>query len=384
MSLPRFLSTPRAAVMLVFAAFGATVGAFSGAIPALVRQTGISSELLGLALTGLTLANVVVFALGGMAARHFSNRIMLLLAMPLLALSLAIMLTAKSAALLFAAMLAHGLVIGLTDLIMNAEGSAVENDLRRPVFTAFHGAVSISIAFFAIFSSWLAARFGPVAVAGAASFVCALAWLAVFANVPARPLQTVTQRRAASVVTAPLILMGIIAGLAIACETSAMFWSAKLLDETAPQLAAITGLGVAFFGLCNAMVRFPGDALRAKFGDFRLMTASSLLAIAGFVSLSLSPSFAFSVFSFALVGLGTAIICPCIYNMAAAQIPSNRAAGLGFALLVAGAPRIAMPAIFGALSGAFSTKAAFGLCAGLMCAALLLMTALRSQPRLGA
>jgi hypothetical protein len=38
-----------------------------------------------------------------------------------------------------------------------------------------------------------------------------------------------------------------------------------------------------------------------------------------------------------------------------------------------------MPAVFGALSGAFSTNAAFGLCAGLMCAALLLMTALRAR-----
>ncbi len=363
--------------MLVFAAFGAVVGAFSGAIPALMRQSGVSSEVLGLALTGLTLANVAAFALGGAAARRFSNRSMLLLAMPLLALTLAVMLTGKSAALLFAAMLAHGLVIGLTDLIMNAEGSAVENDLRRPVFTAFHGAVSICIAIFAIFSSWLTARFGPLAAAEAASLLCALAWFAIYANVPARPLQTITQRRAASVVTAPLILMGIIAGLAIACETSAMFWSAKLLDETAPQLAAITGLGVAFYGLCNAMVRFPGDALRARFGDFRLMTASSLLAIAGFVCLALSPSFAFSVFSFALVGLGTAIICPCIYNMATAQIPSNRAAGLSFALLVAGAPRVAMPAVFGALSGAFSTNAAFGLCAALMLAALLSIISLR-------
>ena len=365
--------------MLVFAAFGAVVGAFSGAIPALMRQSGVSSEVLGLALTGLTLANVAAFALGGAAARRFSNRSMLLLAMPLLALTLALMLTAGSAALLFAAMLAHGMVIGLTDLIMNAEGSAVENDLRRPVFTAFHGAVSICIAIFAIFSSWLTARFGPLAAAEAASLLCALAWFAIYANVPARPLQTMTQRRAASVVTAPLILMGVIAGLAIACETSAMFWSAKLLDETAPQLAAITGLGVAFYGLCNAMVRFPGDALRARFGDFRLMSASSLLAISGFACLALSPSFAFSVFSFALVGLGAAIICPCIYNMAAAQVPSNRAAGLSFALLVAGAPRIAMPAVFGALSGAFSTKTAFGLCAGLMLAALLLITALKSQ-----
>ena len=367
--------------MLVFAAFGAVVGAFSGSIPTLVRQTGVSSQTFGLALTGLTIATILVMAFGSALSRRFSNRSLLLAALPLLALSLAAMLLAKSEAQLIAASIAHGLVLGLTDLIMNAEGSALESDLQRPVFTSFHGSVSISIAFFAIFSSFLSARYGIGAAAAAAALVCALAWTAVFKKVPARQRQTKSQRLSAGMVSAPLVLMGLIAGLAIACETSAMYWSAKLLDEAAPELAAVTGLGVAFFGLCNAIIRFPGDALRARFGDFPLMTASSVLAITGFVSLSLSSSFSFSVFSFALVGLGTAIICPCIYNMAAAQTPSNRAAGLSFALLVTGAPRIAVPAIFGALSGAFSTKAAFGLCAALMLAALVLVIMLRSGAR---
>lgn len=367
--------------MLVFSAFGAVVGAFSGSIPAIVRQADVSSETLGLALTVLTIATIMVMAFGGSLSRRFQSRSLLLAALPLLAATLAAMLMAKSASVLIAAMLAHGLVLGLADVIMNAEGSAVENDLKRPVFTAFHGSVSISLAAFAILSSYITAFYGPAASAAAASLVCALAWMAVYLHAPARPLQTSSQRGAAKVITAPLVLMGLAAGLVISCETSAMYWSAKLLDEAAPQLAAITGLGVAFYGICNALVRFPGDALRARFGDFPLMLFSAAVSITGYACLALSQSFAFSVFSFAVLGLGTAIICPCLYNMAAAQTPSNRAAGLSIALLVTGAPRIAVPAIFGALSGAFSTKAAFGLCAALMFAALLTMLSLK---RLGA
>jgi MFS family permease len=365
--------------MLVFAAFGATVGAFSGSIPALVRQTGISSEMFGLALTGLTLSNIVVMAFGGAMSRRFAGRHALLAALPLLAATLAAMMTAQTVTFFVAAMLAHGLVLGVTDLTMNAEGSAIENDLKRPVFTAFHGCVSLGIAVFAILSSYLTARYGPGASAIAACLLCALAWFAVFSNSPARPLQTKTERLAASVATAPLILMGLIVGLVISCETSALYWSAKLLDEAAPKLAAITGLGVAFYGMCNAVVRFPGDELRARFGDFNLMTASSAIAITGFACLGLSSSFAFGVLSFAIVGLGTAIISPCIYNLAAAQTPTNRAAGLSFALLITGAPRAAVPALFGALSGAFSTRSGFLLCAALMCAALALMFVLKKR-----
>ena len=366
-------------MMLVFAAFGAAVGAFSGSIPALVRQTGISSEAFGLALTGLTLANIVVMALGGAMSRRFSGKHVMLAALPLLAATLAAMMMARTSAFFIAAMLAHGLVLGVTDLTMNAEGSAVESDLHRPVFTAFHGAVSLAIALFAILSSFLTARFGLGASALAAGLLCALAWFAVFANSPERPLQTKSQRLAAGIVTAPLILMGLIVGLVISCETSALYWSAKLLDEAAPELAAITGLGVAFYGVCNAVVRFPGDALRARFGDFKLMMASSAVAVTGFACHGLSSSFSFGVFSFAVVGLGTAIISPCIYNLAAAQTPTNRAAGLSFALFITGAPRAAVPALFGALSGAFSTRSGFLLCAALMLAALCLIFVLKKR-----
>ena len=90
--------------------------------------------------------------------------------------------------MLFVFLFAHGLVIGITDVIMNAEGSAIEHDLKRPVFTAFHGCVSASVAVFAITSSLLTARFGTLSAACAALIMVALASYAVWRNVPVRAL----------------------------------------------------------------------------------------------------------------------------------------------------------------------------------------------------
>lgn len=369
--------------MLVFAAFGAIVGVFSGAIPQIVRQTGTDSQTFGLALTLLTIANVSTMAVGGALARRFSHRVILLASLPLLWLTLLFILTGTSEIMLFVFLCAHGLMIGVTDVIMNAEGSAVEHDLKRPVFTAFHGCVSASVAVFAITSSLLTTNFGTVSAACAALIMVALASYAVWRNIPARTMpmtgESTAARAVSRVASVPLTLMGIAAGLVIASETSAMFWSAKLLDEGAPQLAAISGLGAAFFGLCNATVRLPGDALRARFGDFKLIFISLAVAIAGFLGLGFSRSFGFSVFSFALVGFGTAIVCPCIFNMATARVPDNRAAGMGFASMVAGAPRIAAPYLFGWVSGNFSISTAFGLCAMMVVAAMIVVAALMRQ-----
>ena len=159
-----------------------------------------------------------------------------------------------------------------------------------------------------------------------------------------------------------------------------------MLNDQAPELAAIAGLGAAFFGACNAIVRFRGDRLRARYGEVPLMLASLVLAAAGFAVLGLSLSFTANVVAFAAVGFGLAILCPCLFNMAASQVLANRAAGLSFAGLIAGPPRILAPWVFGWVATSQSTSFAFGLCAVLMVVAFGLILTLQSvsQSRLTA
>src|SRR3990170_3118622 len=133
------LHTPRAAVMMVFAGFGAAVGCWAGAIPQVITAAGIDSFDLGLGFTLSSLAGVTAMAFGGMIGRWFSNRIVMLGILPLLALNMILLLVAASAWLFFASLIAFGAVLGFLDMAMNAEASAIEHDLRRPIFTTFHG-----------------------------------------------------------------------------------------------------------------------------------------------------------------------------------------------------------------------------------------------------
>jgi MFS family permease len=379
MSIAAKFASPRAASMLVFTAFGAVVGTFSGSIPAVLRQTGMSSETFGLALTGMSIATVTAMALGGRVARIASNRAILMALLPLIALALVLVMTTTSSALLLAALIFYGAVLGLTDCIMNAEASAIEHDLQRPVFTAFHAVLSLMIAFSAILSSLLTNLYGSLASCILPATVLAIAGWSTYRHMAARPLPRASFKGSAGIGSLPLVLIGLAAGFANAAEMSAVFWSAELLHEMAPQLAAISGLGVAFFSICAASVRFPGDALRARFGDMRLVLASLATAIIGFISLWLSPSFVFSVLAFALVGLGLAIIYPCLFNLAARQVPHDRAGGIGFASMIAGGPRILAPYFFGWLSGTFSISAAFGACAIITFVSLLIVLVLSRQ-----
>jgi MFS family permease len=373
------LQTPRAAVMMVFAGFGAAVGCWAGAIPQVITAAGIDSFNLGLGFALSSLAGVTAMAFGGMIGRRFSNRVVMLSVLPLLALDLVLLLVATSPWLFFVSLIAFGAVLGFLDMAMNAEASAIEHDMRRPIFTTFHGSVSLAVAMFAIASSFVSTMASTFATSLLSVAVLGLAWLMVYQSVPAR---VITAGKAGGLSNLPsklpLIIMGLAVGLSVAAETSTLFWSAKLLNDQAPELAAIAGLGAAFYGACNAIVRFRGDRLRAKHGEIPLMLASLALATAGFIILGLSPSFAMNVIAFAGVGFGLAILCPCLFNLAAAQVPANRSAGLSFVSLIAGPPRILAPWVFGWVATSQSTSFAFGLCGVLMAVAFGLIISLQN------
>jgi len=79
-----------------------------------------------------------------------------------------------------------------------------------------------------------------------------------------------------------LIGLGVVVGVSIAAELAASVWSSLLLREEAPKLAAISGLGAAFFSACQAALRFNVDAIRLRVSDLRIIIASFAIAAAGF------------------------------------------------------------------------------------------------------
>ena len=161
----------------------------------------------------------------------------------------------------------------------------------------------------------------------------------------------------------------------IAAETAALLWSAKLLDEIAPSLAAIAGLGAAFFGVCNAAVRFPGDRMRSLLGVMPLMFGSLVVSICGFVALGLSNSFVVSVAAFASVGFGLALLIPTIFAMSARLVPENRAGALSFVSLLTAVPRVIAPLAFGMVAARLGIAFSFGLVAvGLLASLGLILT----------
>jgi MFS family permease len=372
--------SPRTALILVFMGFGALGGCWAGAIPAVARAVSAGNIELGIGFSVSTAAGVALMGLGGRLARAFPSRPLIATALTLSALSMALLLLSGSPAAFLINITLAGASLGLLDVSMNAEAGAIERDLKRPVFTSFHGALSATMAVFAALSSAVSAGSGLHYTALAVLAAAAISIAAALIGLPARsPAPPAAMARSTSGHGLALTVLGLATGATIIVETSAILWSAKLLDEMAPALAAYAGLGVAFFASCTAAVRLTGDLLRSRFREFPLMLTSLAVAAAGCIMLGQSDSFALSVAAFATIGFGTAMLCPCIFAMAARMTPENSAGGIGRVSLVAGAPRIVAPWIFGWVAEASGIAAAFGLCASVLAVAFALLMVLRAR-----
>jgi len=111
-----------------------------------------------------------------------------------------------------------------------------------------------------------------------------------------------------------------------------------------------------------------------------LMVASLTISIAGFVTLGASSNYALSVISFAAVGLGLALLIPCIFALSARLVPENSAGALSFVSMLTAAPRILAPLAFGFVTSEFGTAFAFGLVAvGLVMALALVLAFARGR-----
>src|SRR3569833_3167612 len=153
----RVLTQARLGTVLTFALAGMLCGVWVSRTPALADRFGLSDGSVGVAILVWGIgASIAMQGLRGVIARAGSGAV-LRVAAPLTAASMALIALAPSWPLLLVAVAVFGMTFGLTDIGMNAQGSAVERSHGRPVMNAMHAgwcAGAISGGLLGALSAW--------------------------------------------------------------------------------------------------------------------------------------------------------------------------------------------------------------------------------------
>jgi hypothetical protein len=358
----RLSAALHASVAAVFFAFGIGVGLWGGASGAILIRSGVDSSTFGVLLTVYTGAYLIAMSAGGAVAHRFGVEQALSVSAVVFGATLCALLDAASEAWVAVALIAAGFLGGVVDVLMNAEGARIERGLGRPILARLHAAASTGMALGAILGSLIAAGPAPWVAGVLAALALAGAGVAYHraagTNRPAPAAVGGVGRSGLSFAPA-LVGLGVVVGVSIAAELAASVWSTLLLRDEAPKLAAISGLGAAFFSACQAALRFNADAIRLRVSDLRIIIVSFAIAAAGFALVSLQAGFAASVLGFALIGVGTGPIVPCGFALAARQSAAGPAVGLASASLFSALSRLPAPLATGAIAQTVSLPAAF-------------------------
>ena len=346
-------------VTTAFGLGGITVSAWGPRLRAIKAALGTGTATIGLLLAGVTVGAILGLlastpVLHWLGSRRSLAGALLLIAAAMTALGLALML--GSVPLVAAVFVIIGLGIGILDVLINVEGSAVERAAGRTLMPMMHAAWSIGVAVGAgIGAACAALGVSPAAQFIAEALVIAATALGTAAGIPGgrrAPPRSRTQDRGAKLrqwlrgwLDGRLLLIGVVMLGVELGEGSAGNWLTLAAHNGHGQAAAVAALFVTAFAAAEALTRIFGGPIVDRLGRVRTIRVTTALGVLGVALFILARNRWIVLAGVLLWAVGVSMGFPLGMSAAAESGPDPAArvsvvASIGYFANLAGPPAI--------------------------------------------
>jgi MFS family permease len=180
----------------------------------------------------------------------------------------------------------------------------------------------------------------------------------------------------------PLLVLGLLCGVAFVVESGIENWSALFLQTELGASPAATSLGPGFFAAAMVIGRFAGQGLEARLGARALLAGGACLSGIGLVVAASAHALPTAVLGFFLGGVGISVAAPTIFGAAGRGAPEEeRGSAVSSVTTVAYLGFLAGPPFIGAVSGAQGLRVGIAVLAAI--AALLAVMTMLGLARAG-
>jgi len=347
-----------------FGAFGVFWGAWAVLLPAIKEQTGASVTELGVALLFVAAAALPAMFATGLLLDRLGPRVLPISAV-LFGLAVLLPGLADSVSQLVFALVVVGAASGALDVSINFGATSIEACGGAPIMQKAHASFSGGFLVGSVFAA-ISRETGvdPVVILLATSLVPFLsAWL----NREALGLSPPAEKRAPRIsLSRPLLVLGLLCGIAFVVESGIEQWSALFLESELDASPVFAGLGPAFFAAAMVTGRVLGHGLGIRFGDRRLLAGGAFVSACGLALAATSTAVPVALVGFFLGGGGISVAAPVLLG-AAGRGSSERERGSAVASVttVSYLGFLAGPPLIGVVSGALDLRAGLALLAGI-------------------
>jgi hypothetical protein len=294
----------RTAVAVTFLLTGALFASWAARMPALKHEIGVGNGQLAVAFVALNAGAILGLQVGGALIPRTGSRLVLRVALPVLAAGLVTVALAWDLVALTATMFGFAAVNGVVDVAMNAHGVVVERGYGRPILSSLHAMHSLG----GMAGAGVAALAAALEVAPGPHFLAVAAVATAVSVVATRGLapswvDASDRRRGGEAGRRPdgrgrtaggmagrwvagwsgqLLALGGLAFCLLLVEGGALDWGAVYLRDATGASAGTAAAGLAGFLGAMTVGRLAGDRLTGRFGPVRAFRGGVLVAGAGF------------------------------------------------------------------------------------------------------
>jgi predicted MFS family arabinose efflux permease len=362
------VSKARTATHLMFLICGIAVSSWAPMVPLAKERTGLNEAGLGLILLSMGGGAILSMPFVGPLIQQSGSKKIILITGVIASLVLPFLTIVNTAFTLSAALFVFGATLGCLDVAMNSQAVVVQDRMKKPVMSAFHGMFSLGGLFGAmIFGSFLLIGFTPFVSAcmiAAALLIIVVTHYRYFLDHPEK--EEGSKTFILKLPRGPVLLLGIFCLITFLTEGALLDWSALFLRENRGVSVSMSGAGYAVFSVAMALMRFTGDGLVHRYGPGKIVFWGAAVAAAGLLIAVISPWLVMVLAGFLLVGIGAANVVPVLFSAAGKADKNAPELGLAAVTTMGYAGQLAGPALIGFVAHSTSLPVALGLMAGPM------------------
>jgi len=310
----------RIAISLFFFSHGLILSSWASRIPVIKTNLGISDAELGTLLLLMPVGQVSTMPLSARLINHFGSKNAVKYSFLLYPLILVIIGTATSYTQLAIALYFFGVVGNLSNIAVNTQGVELENILKKPMMSSFHGTWSIS-GFIGALIGLLLLNFNQTPLIHFSVIFLLVVSIWIFNTnfllhvVPVKGVRK-DRRSIFRYLDKTLIRLGLIGFLSMAIEGAMFDWSGVYFQDIVRAPEQLIILGYTSFVLMMATGRFLGDWLITKLGRKRLIQLCGILMSTGLIISVFYPTVVLCTIAFMVIGLGSSCSVPTVYGVA--------------------------------------------------------------------
>lgn len=305
-------SRARAAAAAAFLTQGLVLLSLTTRLPDFQDEWHLSDVEISLILLMMILLAGAGSVVAEALAKRRDSALLLRVGLLVIAVSVAALCLAPTAAVYVAGVAAYGLGLGVVDASTNMQAVAIEHRYERPILPSFHGAWTLG----GVLGAGLTFAMSHLPLEAAA--VVALVPLAVaFAPYLPRDHGPTELATKVAVPWRPIVLVGIAMVLFYMVDTAVQTWSPLFLEHEFETPKRYFSLAALAYLLVSGLVRLAGDRLVARFGAVPVLRVGAVISAAALGLVVFSPTWQLAVLGFAIVGGGIAVVAPLSFSAAA-------------------------------------------------------------------